>query len=128
MGPWSNLGFRLNRDPAPVKLAIADGSQTYELEFADMSIDDCLWVETTPHGYAVGENGVTRMFRSARHEAGGPGAAADGDILAPMPGKVIAVDVAEGDAVTAGQLLLVLEAMKMEHALISSFDRLRTNG
>ena len=46
----------------------------------------------------------------------------DGDIVAPMPGKVIAVDVAEGDAVSAGQRLLVLEAMKMEHALTAPFD------
>ena len=43
-------------------------------------------------------------------------------IVAPMPGKVIAVDVAEGDTVTAGQRLLVLEAMKMEHALTAPFD------
>ena len=46
----------------------------------------------------------------------------DGDIIAPMPGKVIAVDVAQGDTVTAGQRLLVLEAMKMEHALTAPFD------
>ena len=46
----------------------------------------------------------------------------DGDIIAPMPGKVIAVDVAEGDTVTAGQRLMVLEAMKMEHALTAPFD------
>jgi len=52
----------------------------------------------------------------------GTAAAGDGAILAPMPGKVITVDVAEGDAVTAGQRLLVLEAMKMEHALTAPFD------
>ncbi|MXP27685.1 ATP-grasp domain-containing protein [Porphyrobacter algicida] len=46
----------------------------------------------------------------------------DGAIIAPMPGKVIAVDVAEGDSVTAGQRLMVLEAMKMEHALTAPFD------
>jgi 3-methylcrotonyl-CoA carboxylase alpha subunit len=39
-----------------------------------------------------------------------------------MPGKVIALDVAEGDAVAAGQRLMVLEAMKMEHALTAPFD------
>jgi 3-methylcrotonyl-CoA carboxylase alpha subunit len=38
-----------------------------------------------------------------------------------MPGKVIAVDVSEGQAVEAGQRLLVLEAMKMEHALTAPF-------
>ena len=55
-------------------------------------------------------------FSSDHHSAG------DGAILAPMPGKVIAVEVAAGDAVTKGQKLLVLEAMKMEHALTAPFD------
>ena len=43
-----------------------------------------------------------------------------------MPGKVIAVDVAEGNSVTTGQRLLVLEAMKMEHALTAPFDGIVT--
>mgnify|MGYP003115248036 CR=1 FL=1 len=51
----------------------------------------------------------------------GAAAAGGGAILAPMPGKVIAVDVADGDTVTAGQRLMVLEAMKMEHALTAPF-------
>ncbi len=34
-----------------------------------------------------------------------------------MPGKVIKVDVADGDVVSEGQRLLVVEAMKMEHAV-----------
>jgi 3-methylcrotonyl-CoA carboxylase alpha subunit len=51
----------------------------------------------------------------------GLASAHDGDILAPMPGKVIAVDVTEGQPVEAGQRLLVLEAMKMEHALTAPF-------
>jgi biotin carboxyl carrier protein len=37
-----------------------------------------------------------------------------GDLTAQMPGQVIAVNVAEGDSVTAGQTLVILEAMKME--------------
>jgi acetyl/propionyl-CoA carboxylase alpha subunit len=40
-----------------------------------------------------------------------------GSCLAPMPGKVVAVEVAVGAAVEAGQTLVVLEAMKMEHAV-----------
>ena len=40
-----------------------------------------------------------------------------GGLIAPMPGKVLALTVAVGDAVEAGQLLLVLEAMKMEHRI-----------
>ncbi|MEQ1640452.1 MAG: biotin/lipoyl-containing protein, partial [Novosphingobium sp.] len=46
----------------------------------------------------------------------------DGDILSPMPGKIIAVEVAAGDSVTKGQKLLTLEAMKMEHTLVAPFD------
>jgi acetyl-CoA carboxylase biotin carboxylase subunit len=41
----------------------------------------------------------------------------DGDLSAPMPGRVLVVDVALGDAVQAGQRLAVIEAMKMEHPL-----------
>ena len=47
---------------------------------------------------------------------------ADGAVLSPMPGQVIAVEVAEGDGVTWGQTLLVVEAMKMENRLVAPFD------
>ena len=117
----SLLGFRLNRGPSPVTVDITDGANDYRVEFAERSMSDCLWVSREPDGFAVTEDGVTRMFTFAR--AGGTlgSSAHDGDILAPMPGKVIAVDVAEGQAVEAGQRLMVLEAMKMEHALTAPF-------
>ncbi|MGP5700528.1 ATP-binding protein [Glutamicibacter arilaitensis] len=43
-------------------------------------------------------------------------------VESPMPGTVISVQVADGDEVAAGQLLLSIEAMKMEHQLISPAD------
>jgi 3-methylcrotonyl-CoA carboxylase alpha subunit len=46
----------------------------------------------------------------------------DGEIEAPMPGKVTAVEVSAGEKVAKGQRLLTLEAMKMEHALTAPFD------
>jgi 3-methylcrotonyl-CoA carboxylase alpha subunit len=46
----------------------------------------------------------------------------DGEIEAPMPGKVTAVEVSQGEKVAKGQRLLTLEAMKMEHALTAPFD------
>ncbi|WP_433948345.1 acetyl/propionyl/methylcrotonyl-CoA carboxylase subunit alpha [Brevundimonas diminuta] len=54
--------------------------------------------------------------------AGGGGAASDGAILSPMPGKIISVDVEEGQAVARGQKLLTLEAMKMEHGMTAPMD------
>ena len=47
---------------------------------------------------------------------------AAGSLLAPMPGSVIRVAVAVGDTVTAGQPLLWMEAMKMEHTISSAVD------
>ncbi len=40
-----------------------------------------------------------------------------GRLAAPMPGRIVQVLVGPGDAVEAGQPLLVLEAMKMEHTI-----------
>jgi len=41
-------------------------------------------------------------------------------LVAPMPGKVLEVHVNEGDVVEAGEPLMVLEAMKMEHRIVAS--------
>ncbi|RUX05501.1 MAG: acetyl/propionyl/methylcrotonyl-CoA carboxylase subunit alpha [Mesorhizobium sp.] len=49
-------------------------------------------------------------------------AAASGSLRAPMPGLVKLVRVAKGDAVIKGQILLILEAMKMEHTIAAPHD------
>jgi biotin carboxyl carrier protein len=49
-----------------------------------------------------------------------PAAAAHaGSLLAPLPGTVVRVDVAAGDTVEAGAVIVTIEAMKMEHAVRS---------
>jgi 3-methylcrotonyl-CoA carboxylase alpha subunit len=67
------------------------------------------------------DDGEVHHFAVPRFEPGSVPSTADGAIFAPMPGRVIALNVAEGEAVEAGQRLLVLEAMKMEHALTAPF-------
>ncbi len=49
-------------------------------------------------------------------------ASAESRVLAPMNGRVLAIDVQSGDTVTKGQRLAVLEAMKMEHQLLARRD------
>ena len=52
-----------------------------------------------------------------------PVSLADGEtISAPMPGNIIRVDVKEGDKVTSGQVLVILEAMKMENEIVATKD------
>ncbi|HXM77602.1 MAG TPA: biotin/lipoyl-containing protein [Thermoanaerobaculia bacterium] len=71
-----------------------------------------------------------REFRAAPGSSGppraggiGPGRSdSSGGLIAPMPGRVRRILVAEGDAVTRGQVLLILEAMKMEHAIRAARD------
>ena len=54
--------------------------------------------------------------------AAGAAGASDGGLISPMPGKIIAVEVRQGDSVAKGQKLVTLEAMKMEHSLVAPFD------
>jgi biotin carboxyl carrier protein len=69
-------------------------------------------------------NGRTLVFNKStggRKRGGGQHHAA-GELTAPMPGQVRAVNVKEGDTVTKGQTLLLLEAMKMEIRVQSPRD------
>ena len=55
--------------------------------------------------------------RNAPDDAPLRGSASDGRLLAPMNGRVVAVNAKSGDTIEAGKALVVLEAMKMEHGL-----------
>jgi biotin carboxyl carrier protein len=63
---------------------------------------------------------LTKSSGARRSGQGGHHAA--GELTAPMPGQVRAVNVNEGDRVTKGQTLIVLEAMKMEVRIQASKD------
>ena len=77
---------------------------------------------TAPDRLLVTEGGQTWEITPYRAAAAAAGGAGDGAILSPMPGRIIAVDVTAGQAVTKGQRLVTLEAMKMEHSLTAPFD------
>ena len=115
------FNFRLNREAdSPVTVALNGKPQCFTPDFSGKA-NTPWWLETR-EGVLMIVDGDDQIVTLPRHEGSGQASAADGTILAPMPGKVIAVDVAEGEAVTAGQRLIVLEAMKMEHALAAPFD------
>jgi acetyl/propionyl-CoA carboxylase alpha subunit len=67
-------------------------------------------------------DGRTWVFSRAKAAGAGAGAEAGGDLRSPMPGRVRRCFAKEGETVTRGQVLLVLEAMKMEHAIRAPRD------
>jgi 3-methylcrotonyl-CoA carboxylase alpha subunit len=120
-------GFRLNALPRDTATLILDGRPVAAPigagRFADVASDDAFANRFVGDGdgFVLFEDGAPhRVSLASRPSAAG--AAADGAILAPMPGRVIAVDVTPGQPVAKGQKLLTLEAMKMEHSLVAPFD------
>ena len=109
----------------------------YKIAFGDRVLDVC--GDFRPDGRLAaevdGHRVVVSVIRhgSERHVSGPQGtriletvdplradasdAAAGGRLSSPLPGRVVSVSVAPGDSVSAGQTLMVIEAMKMEHAI-----------
>jgi 3-methylcrotonyl-CoA carboxylase alpha subunit len=122
-GEDSLVGFRLNAAPQR-EVWLSDGRETRVAAAATQVHQDvvrwhgemALWLTYAGKTFHIGvPNG-----QDIAGIAGG--ASTDGTILSPMPGKIIAVEVRQGDAVTKGRKLVTLEAMKMEHSLTAPFD------
>mgnify|MGYP002723618425 FL=1 len=111
----SLAGFRLNAASARSAWFSLDGEKV-EIALTGEGSDE------PDDAVLVTEQGQAWLLSPWRRDGVHGGADASGAILAPMPGKVIAVEVAQGQTVTKGQKLLTLEAMKMEHTLTAPFD------
>ena len=72
------------------------------------------------HVFSAGRHRTLTLVDVIAHAGEHDGAGAG--LVAPMPGKVIAVHVAAGSQVAKGTPLLVMEAMKMEHAIVAPED------
>ena len=88
------------------------------VEVNGQKYDVKLWVPETVGGAAA----PARKKRSAAASSGGGGGGGNGVIEAPMQGTIVGVKVAVGDTVSAGDDLVVLEAMKMENAINADID------
>ncbi|MBO2451093.1 ATP-grasp domain-containing protein [Actinomadura barringtoniae] len=100
-------------DAVPVHAALNGTTLTYgdrTLAYAFARDGHTLWVGRDGNAWSLTEH--ERAEGPADQAASG-----DGVLRSPMPGTVLAVKAAEGDAVTQGQPLVVVEAMKMEHTV-----------
>jgi biotin carboxyl carrier protein len=66
--------------------------------------------------------GVTAIFERVSGARSAVSREPGGDLISPMPGRVRRTLVADGERVRRGQVLLVLEAMKMEHSIRAPKD------
>ena len=108
----------VRRDGAPPTSCRAVGDGLLALDGVTMRFA----VDVGPRSVEVSTRGHT--FRFVRPGASRPARAelSDGVVLAVMPGSLARVEVNDGDLVSAGQPLGVLEAMKMEVALVAPSD------
>ncbi|MGA2835478.1 MAG: biotin carboxylase N-terminal domain-containing protein [Acidimicrobiales bacterium] len=121
-----HVAYRLGRRGRAVAEVVLDG------EVLDVTVGDVgptevvLTAGGVARRYAVqrigattfvdGPDGASRLVEEDRHPVAAD-QVGEGSSLAPMPGNVVRVAVSAGDRVEAGQVLVVLEAMKMEHAV-----------
>ncbi|WP_348691000.1 acetyl/propionyl/methylcrotonyl-CoA carboxylase subunit alpha [Acidovorax soli] len=102
-------------------LAFNAGAQGVELQFAGQRTRAAVYAQgEVDHVFTpLGATQITAIDLLAHS---GEAAAEGGRLTAPMPGKVVSFAVQAGDAVTKGQPLAVMEAMKMEHTIAAPAD------
>ncbi|HEY1427157.1 MAG TPA: biotin carboxylase N-terminal domain-containing protein [Caulobacteraceae bacterium] len=110
-------GLRLAAPAAP-SLVQAD-DQVFEAEL-DPNLEPA-WAAQDGQ-VVLFEDGEAYAFSRPRSAGGDVEHAGDGQVRAPMPGRIVLTPVAVGDRVVKGQTLVTLEAMKMEHAQAAPFD------
>jgi biotin carboxyl carrier protein len=104
-------------DTGSMSLVVDPGKRSYDVGFASDAATGLLYVRVGTTQVPVSLNGRRRRHDDPGHAGAGPQR-----IVAPMPGKIVRVSVAPGEAVHARQTLVVIEAMKMENELNAGRD------
>ena len=75
------------------------------------------WAEADRHLWIADERGTWHLREAEEHKIHRAVGERQAEVISPMPGNVIAVQVSSGAEVSEGDVVVVVEAMKMEHAL-----------
>jgi 3-methylcrotonyl-CoA carboxylase alpha subunit len=119
--PWGAAqGFRLNAE-AKLQIEVQTGTER-RIVALDAASNPSLRCAKVGAETIVFDRGQAFAFTEPQSLAASVGAASDGAIRAPMPGRIIALESTEGAAVVKDQALVTIEAMKMEHTLRAPFD------
>jgi acetyl-CoA/propionyl-CoA carboxylase, biotin carboxylase, biotin carboxyl carrier protein len=121
--PWAD-GWRLNGPPTirleadgvERRTPISDAPGGLEL----VRVGDRVHVDVAGRSVAIGLAPAPDVDRAAHASATASGVSAD--VVAPMPGQVLTVHAGAGAALAAGDPVVTLEAMKMEHVVVAPID------
>lgn len=109
------------------KYRISVDGKSYEVEVEDVAVGSDANLRTAPAQVSAPANTAAPAASEAPKAAPAAMPAATADIKgeslrAPMPGTILSVTVSAGQAVKRGDILLVLEAMKMENEIVAHID------
>ncbi len=125
VSPWDlRDGYRVNL-PAVRRLALSVDGDSAMIEAGSPLPPDVpvpVIATLSPRRFSVACGGDTLLVEVPEYEADAEAALGGDAVKAPMPGRVLSISAQPGQAVVRGDVLAVLEAMKMEHALLAPRD------
>ncbi|SON61508.1 Acetyl-/propionyl-coenzyme A carboxylase alpha chain [Mycobacterium simulans] len=112
--------------PETARVQVGDGeivSASVQVTHSEMSVTidglrrDYRWAEADRHLWIADERGTWHLREAEEHKIHRAVGERQAEVVSPMPGNVIAVPVTSGADVSEGDVVVVVEAMKMEHPL-----------
>lgn len=106
-----------------MKYVVTLNGKNYEVEVEETDAVITAVTDAAPAAPVAAAAPAAPAAAPAPAPAAAPAAAADGQkVLSPMPGTILSVNVSVGSVVKAGEVILILEAMKMENEIVAPCD------
>ncbi|QAV69745.1 ATP-grasp domain-containing protein [Salinibacterium sp. UTAS2018] len=122
-GPPDAAEITIDGTTTPARLTstgIEWGAQSIRLTIE--TVNATVWIAQEGTSWALTSQSRAESLAAHRATLARVAGVIDPELRSPMPGTVVAVAVAHGDSVTAGQTVLTIEAMKMEHPVVATLD------
>jgi biotin carboxyl carrier protein len=113
------IQIKLGQKSYSIQIAKKEKQTAFQVKIKDISIDaevKTQQINSFPQSAAT----QTTVITAVKTQMGK--AAIEGAVTAPMAGKIVSIKVKKGEAVKAGKVVCILEAMKMENEMVAQKD------